>query len=88
MDTYSFSLLCLWLLFYNTHRNSTRNFYDNLDSAKTVLILAHQSIMEIADLDDYRGRNLRQLFDLTLANNPAERSSDFSQLIRLLAPHR
>jgi len=88
MDMYSFGMLCLWLLFYNTQRNTTRDFYGDLNSAKTVSVLAHQSIIAMASLDDQKRYNLDQLFDLTLANNPAERSSDFNQLIRLFAPHR
>jgi serine/threonine protein kinase len=88
MDIYSFGILCLWLLFYNAQEDMTCDFDNNPNSAKSVLDLAHQSIRAIAGLDDQRERNLTRLFDLTLANNPAERSSDFNQLIHLFASHR
>lgn len=88
MDIYSFGMLCLWLLFYNTQENTTCDFYSNLNSAKTVSVLAHQLIIAMAGLDDQKRCNLSQLFDLTLANNPVDRSLDFNQLIRLFAPHR
>jgi serine/threonine protein kinase len=88
MDIYSFGMLCLWLLFYNTQENTTRDFYSNLNLAETVLVLAHELIIAMAGLDNQRRCNLNQLFNLTLADNPAERSSDFTQLISLLVPHR
>ena len=88
MDVYSFSMLCLWLLFYNIQWNTTRGFYSNLNSAETVLALAHQLITAMASLDNQKKCNLNQLFDLTLVNNPVERNSDFNQLICLFAPHR
>jgi serine/threonine protein kinase len=88
MDMYSFGMLCLWLLFYNTQENTTCDFYNHLNSAETASVLAHELIMAMGGLDDQRRCNLSQLFDLTLADNPAERSSDFNQLISLLLPHR
>lgn len=88
MDMYSFGMLCLWLLFYNTQENTTGDFYSSLNSAETVLVLARQLIIAMAGLDDQRRSNLNQLFNLTLANNPAERSPDFNHLVRLFAPHR
>jgi serine/threonine protein kinase len=88
MDTYSFGILCLWLLFYNNQENTTCNFYSDLNSAQSILVLAQQSVIEMASLDDQRRSFLNQLFDLTLANNPAERSLDFNELIRLFAPNR
>lgn len=88
MDMYSFGILCLWLLFYNTQENTTCDFYNHLNSAETASVLAHELIMAMGGLDDQRRCNLSQLFDLTLADNPAERSSDFNQLISLLLPHR
>lgn len=87
MDIYSFGMLCLWLLFYNTQENTTRDFYSHLNSAERVSALAHE-LVSIAGLDDQRRCNLNQLFDLTLANNPAERGSNFNQLISLLVSHR
>jgi serine/threonine protein kinase len=88
MDIYSFGMVCLWLLFYNTQENTTGDFYSSLGSAKTVLDLAHQLIIAMDSLDDQRRSNLNQLFNLTLADNQAERSPDFNHLIRLFAPHR
>jgi serine/threonine protein kinase len=88
MDIYSFGILCFWLLLYNAQEDTTCDFDDNLNSSKSILDFAHQSITAIAGLDNQRKHNLTQLFDLTLANNPAERSSDFNQLIHLFAPHR
>jgi serine/threonine protein kinase len=88
MDIYSFGMLCLWLLFYNTQENTTCDFYSHLNSAETVSVLAHELIIAMAGLNDQRRCNLSQLFDLTLADNPAERSSDFNQLISLFLPHR
>lgn len=88
MDMYSFGMLCLWLLFYNTPENTTGDFYSSLNSAKTVLVLAHELVIAMTGLDNQRRSNLSQFFNLTLANNPADRSPDFNHLIRLFTPHR
>ena len=88
MDVYSFGLLCLWLLFYNGGEPDRRNFYKDLDSGKGASTLARQLVDESNVTDDDVRRNLHQLFDLSLALDPAERCSNLGQLVCLLATDR
>lgn len=88
MDIYSFGLLCLWLLFYHGGETERRNFYKDLKSEEETSTLAHQLIHETIFTDDDLRSNLHQLFDLSLAIDPAERCSNLGQLVCLLAPDR
>lgn len=90
MDAYSFGILCLWLIFYNSKEYPDRNFLDDLESDDKLpaLDLAHQLITTSTRLDDERRSSLDQVFNLILAGDQDERSSDFEQLLYLLAPDR
>jgi serine/threonine protein kinase len=90
MDAYSFGMLCLWLMFYNTIEYPDRNFLNDLESEDKLppLALAHQLIMTTTGLDDKWQSNLRQVFNLTLVHDQGRRCSDFVHLLRLLAPDR
>lgn len=88
MDVYSFGMLCLWLLCYHGGETAHRDFYEDLKSKEATSALAHQLLTETHDVNDEQRRHLHQLFDLSLAIEPAERCSNFGQLVRLLAPNR
>ena len=89
MDIYSFGLLCFWLLLYHGEETKRRDFYKDLESGGETSILARQLVNEtdFTNDDDMR-RNLHQLFDLSLALDPAERCSNLGQLVCLLATDR
>ena len=88
MDVYSFGLLCLWLLFYHGGETERRNFYRDLESGEETSTLARQLVDETNVTDDVVRKNLYQLFDLSLAIDPAERCSNLGQLVCLLATDR
>jgi serine/threonine protein kinase len=88
MDAYSFGMLCLWLLFYNTAGDVKHRFYDDLNLETPRPILASQHVKTAVSLGDQRRSNLHQLFERTLSNDPINRTADFTQLLDLLAPHR
>ena len=88
MDFYSFGLLCLWLLFYNSRETESRNFYKDLESDEKISTIAHRWVDGMKPTDDTLESNLHQLFNLTLAIDPAERCSNLNQLVCLLAPDR
>lgn len=88
MDIYSFGMLCLWLLCFKSQENTDNDFYGYLASARTLVDLAHEAITAMIGLEEQKRRDLSQLFDLTLAKKPAERSSNFNQLIPLCIPLR
>lgn len=89
MDIYSFGLLCLWLLFYNGGETEGHDFYKDLESKETASIFARRLVdeMNVAD-DDVAKRNLYQLFNMSLAIDPADRCSDLDQLVCLLTRDR
>lgn len=74
MDIYSFGLLCLWLLFYR--------------DGETTSTLAHQLVMEMPDVSDEQRHNLHNLFNMSLAVDPAQRCSSLGHLVGLLEPAR
>ena len=88
MDVYSFGLLCLWLLFYHGEETERRNFYKDLESGEETLTLARQLVDEARIIDDDVRSNLHQLFELSLAFDPAERCSNLGSLVCLLATDR
>ena len=88
MDVYSFGLLCLWLLFYHSGETAHRKFYETLQSGQATLTVAHQLVAEATDISDEQRCNLHQLFDLSLATDPAKRCSNLGQLACLLTPDK
>ena len=86
MDVYSFGLLCIWLLFYNIHRNDTSGFYEDTKAEQSTLVLARRLVTEAVGLDAQQIHRLTRLFESTLASDPAGRSADFGGLLRLLVP--
>ena len=87
MDSYSFGLLCLWLLYYNTDSepNSNRDFFEDVGAGKVTLDFACGLTKASLDLSDQEKDDLDQLFNLTLAFESYKRCSDFQQLINLLS---
>ena len=89
MDAYSFGMLCLWLLFYNKGANRDRNFEKDLeDSQKELSNHASELIRATADLENREKDNMHKVFRSTLAQDPAERTANFNELLQLLSPHR
>ena len=89
MDAYSFGMLCLWLLFYNNISNTDREFERDMEDTTTkVLDHALGLIGTIASPEFQQRDNIQSLLSLTLAHDPTERTSDFSEILQLLSPHR
>ena len=89
MDAYSFGMLCLWLLFYNKEANRDRNFEKDLeDSQKELSNHASELIRATVDLENREKDNMHKVFRSTLAQDPAERTENFNELLQLLSPHR
>ena len=89
MDAYSFGILCLWLLFYNKGANRDLNFKKDLkDSQKELSGHAFELLRASADLENWEKDNMKKVFRSTLAQDPAERTANFDELLELLSPHR
>lgn len=88
MDLYSFGMVCLWLLFYNSPQDSNRNFDADLKTVNSASQIASQSILAMGGLSTQCKASLIQFFDAALASDPSNRSSNIQELLELLAPHR
>ncbi len=85
MDAYSFGMLCLWLLFYNKAANRDRTFRKDLkDSRMELLYHASELLRATPDLENREKDDLQKVFRSTLAQNPAERTTDFDEILELL----
>ena len=85
MDTYSFGMLVLWVLFYSAEDDSDIRFLRGLRAATGALALANQLI---ESKSQPKSIDLLQFFNMTLTCDVAFRCSDFKFLIHLLAPEK
>ena len=89
MDAYSFGMLCLWLLFYNKAANRDHNLEKDLEDPQKELSHHTSELLEArADLENWEKDNLQKVFRSTLIQEPVERTADFTDLLKLLSPHR
>jgi serine/threonine protein kinase len=88
MDSYSFGMLCLWLLFYNNNASGDRDFEMDIgDTSMEVLDHALRLIETITCPELQQSAKIQRLLSLTLAQDPRERTSDFSEILQLLSPN-
>lgn len=89
MDAYSFDMLCLWLFFYNRSENQDRNFKRDLeDPQKEPLSRAYELLGAETELGDRRRNDIQNVFRLTLAQDSAERTAEFTEILQLLSSNR
>ncbi len=89
MDVYSFGMLCLWLLCYNTESKTDHRFrQDFRESSENGM----GSILEFLDgskgLEDEDRHMVQKVFSITLARDPDQRSSSFNELLPFLSSNR
>ena len=90
MDVYSFGLVCLWLLFFNSEK-SHNDFLTALHNQTNLLDLSHS--LARAEAEQLNSTvceriNLLNFFDLALANDPRQRSFSFQELMQELRSNR
>ena len=85
MDAYSFGMLCGWLLLYNTRDNPSQNIYCNPESQENPEATFTRLAIKNDEVDDQRSDSLLQLFRITLARDPAKRTSDFQFLVHFVS---
>ena len=87
MDAYSFGMVCLWLLFYNTRMDGQREFDQELKNADAkVLDLALERLHAMQNLETRDRSDIEHLFRITLQDTPQSRTSDFKIIIKLTLP--
>jgi hypothetical protein len=91
MDVYSFGLVCLWLLFFNSEKKSHNDFLIALHNQTNLLDLSHSLVRAEAEQlnsTTCESINLLNFFDLALANDPRQRSFSFQDLMQELPSNR
>jgi serine/threonine protein kinase len=89
MDVYSFGLVCLWLLFFNSEKKSHNDFLTTLHNQPNLLDLSHSLVRaEAEQLNSAVCETIKLLnfFELALANDPRQRTSSFQDLMQELSP--
>lgn len=84
MDIYSFGLVCYWQLvrdvMVSRHSRTWKDIYDKLISTG----FDGQQFAQALALPENVSTRMQKFFKLTLAINPADRSSNWEQLLSLL----
>jgi serine/threonine protein kinase len=86
MDTFSFGLLCAWLLFHTTSANGHQNGREYRPDEFYPSAVA--GLISSSGISATKRLQLQELFNKTLAREPQIRCSDVSQCLRLLTPKR
>ena len=81
MDAYSFGLLCLWILTFD--ELGAGSLLNRLRSEIGPIDLAHNLVESSTGASKEDCLKLHQLFHLTLAPDPDERSGDFIKISQL-----
>jgi len=84
MDVYSFGVLSLWLLLYISREDGSQTFYEYLASNIHRPLDLEISLMEAFEKSDDKKRSTVDLFNLTLALEPNNRTSDMETCISIL----
>lgn len=87
-DAYSFGLLGLWLLCYNKVAVREPNFKRDVEDQQQELSHHASELLEATDLEAWGKQNMQRVFRSTLAQDPVERTADFTDLLELLSPYR
>ena len=87
MDTYSFGMVCLWLLFYDSRLDKDLVFNQDVFKVyqERLSSVSRRCMMEKTEKE---AGSIWKFFQLTLANDPGERTHDFEGLLHLLVPLR
>ena len=88
MDTYSFGMLCLWLLCDRSNHVHNGEFARNRGPSENVSEYTPDSKGEDIDPSDQTYSRFRNLFKQTLSPDPAQRTEDFNTFLHILAPSR
>ena len=89
MDAYSFGMLCLWLFFYNSFPNVNCHYQKIMEESSLGMLNHALELTNSIECHKIQQRaNMQKLFRLTLAQDPTERTSDFSEILQLLSPNR
>ena len=89
MDAYSFGMLCLWLLCYNTESKTDHSFRQDFKESSEKGIGSIFELLEDAEgLEDEDRHSVQKLFSITLARDPDQRLSNFNELLPFLSSNR
>lgn len=88
MDVYSFGLVCLWLLFFNSDKRDHKDFFTALEDQSNLQCFAYSLVtaeFEHPDILLEERTRLLEFFESALAKDPRQRSSSFQLLMQVLS---
>lgn len=89
MDIYSFGMLCVWLLCYNTESKPGRTFRKDFEGTSEEDKSFISELLEGSEnLEDEDRRKIQKFLFLSLATDPEERLSNFNELLPFLSLNR
>ena len=89
MDIYSFGVLCLWIFFYNNETRQDDQLKEHLENQQQEMLGFALELLETTmDLENLEKANIRSIFRSTLPTDPAQRATDFEELLLCLSPQR
>jgi hypothetical protein len=102
-DTYSFGMLCLWILFRDRFSDIAAEFPEQIRSQEDFHLFKvaleelkrkdkmndfAKSLVRSESINEYQKENLCQLFSISLVNDVGKRNSSFTLLLQLLEENR
>ena len=89
MDIYSFGMLCVWLLCYNTESRPGRTFRKDSDGTNEEDKSFISELVQCSEnLEEEDRRKIQKFLCLSLATDPEERPSNFNELLPFLSSNR
>lgn len=86
MDTYSFGMLCFWLLLFDfpgpLNLNTLRQRHADM------VTLANELAEQKANLNTSQRQDLNKIFSLTLSDSPDKRTLDFEEILSYMTTER
>ena len=86
VDVFSFGLVCLWLLLYDS--SNPLNICKLRRETRNMAVFACDRVGFQSDIDDLKKEKLMMLFMSTLTSDPEERSSDLDPILKYLTTRR
>ncbi|KAG8534311.1 uncharacterized protein KY384_001155 [Bacidia gigantensis] len=90
MEVYSFGVLCLWMLLYNTKCNKDVKFYNDMESLedRSVNEHAYHLLNSSPEIDQESLHLLQIIFDSCLPKDPSNRAKSLAPAVTSLSPER
>lgn len=84
MDTYSFGMVCLWLLFPNLHEEFSRGGHERYNKQEDLEAVVQKVASTQGSMSPSTYEALAEFFRETICQDPSKRQKDWRMLFKLL----